>query len=111
MHYKNGRKAEVGDQVIGMVYNTPGVICGRLMEINSSQDPKTCNCKVGFLPDKNISNTRFTEARVDYSQCDFLLHAEDAYHFVFGMCYGGGQPDYLAKIMNFDKRNPPLPEK
>ena len=110
MHYKNGRKAEVGDQVIGLVYNTPGIICGRLVEINSSQDPKVCNVKVGFLPNSNDTGSRLVEIRVDYSQCDFLIHAEDAYHFVFGMCYSGGQPDYMAKIMNFDKWNAPTPE-
>lgn len=110
MHYKNGRKSEVGDQVVGVVYNTPGIICGRIMEINSSQDLKVCNCKVGFLPDANISSTRFTELRVDYSQCDFLLHAEDVYHFALGMCYSGDHPDYMAKIMNFNKHNPKIKE-
>ena len=110
MHYKNGRKAEVGDQVIGTVYNTPGIICGRLVEINASQDPKVCNCKVGFLPDSNRTTNRLAEIRVDYSQCDWLFRADDAYHFVLGMCYSGGQPDYLAKIMNFNKWNAPMPE-
>jgi hypothetical protein len=110
MHYKNGRKAMIGDQVIGVVYNTPGIICGRLVDINTSQDPKACNCKVAFLPDKDIAITRFVEARVDYSQCNNLLHAEDAYHFVLGMCYSGGEPDYMAKIMNFDKWNAPVEE-
>lgn len=110
MHYKNGRKTVVGDQVIGMVYNTPGIICGRLVEINTPTDPKVCNCKVGFLPNDNNLGNRLAEIRVDFSQCDHLLHAEDAYHFVLGMCYSGGQPDYIAKIMNFNKWNAPIKE-
>lgn len=110
MHYKNGRKAEVGDQVIGTVYNTPGVICGRLVDITPNQDPKVCNCKVAFISSMPSPATQLFEARVDYSQCSNLLHADDAYHFVLGMCYSGGEPDYIAKIMNFDKWNPPVKE-
>ena len=44
MHYKNGRKAEVGDPVIGMTYNRPGVQVGIIKSI--TPDQKTCNCTI-----------------------------------------------------------------
>ena len=42
MHYKNGRKAEVGDLVIGTTYNKSGVQVGVVKSI--TPDAKTCNC-------------------------------------------------------------------
>lgn len=73
MHYKNGREAKVGDQVVGKAYNTTEIISGRLTYVKP--DCKTCNCTIAYVGDA------VQPVKVDYSQCDFLLHVEDAYRY------------------------------
>ena len=51
MHYKNGRKVEVGDLVIGTTYNKSGVQVGVVKSI--TPDAKTCNCTLE-LPTRNF---------------------------------------------------------
>jgi hypothetical protein len=68
MHYRNGKEAHVGDTVIGKVYNTPGIVVGQMVSINP--DTNTCNCTVAMI------------GKTDYSQCDNLYLAEDAYDAV-----------------------------
>ena len=102
MHYKNGRKAEVGDLVIGTTYNKSGVQVGVVKSI--TPDAETCNCTLE-LPTRN-----FGLQEQEYTQCDYLLHAEDAYHFVIGVAYSPNDQDYMAKIMNFSKWNAPIQE-
>lgn len=69
MHYGNGREAHVGDPVIGRVYNTPGIVAGAVKSITPSTN--TCNCTVVFPVVGGIKE--------DYTQCDYLFHAEDAH--------------------------------
>lgn len=104
MHYKNGRKAKVGDAVIGITYNRPGVQVGVVKSIEPAQ--KTCNCVIE-LP---TQNNQLGWQDVEYTQCDYLLHAEDVWHFVIGVAYSPNDQDYMAKIMNFSKWNAPIPE-
>jgi hypothetical protein len=47
MHYKNGTPAKVGDQVVGKLYNTDGIVAGTLVSVTPGVD--SCNCKVRFL--------------------------------------------------------------
>ena len=47
MHYKNGTHAKVGDQVVGKVYNTDGIVAGTLVSITPGVD--SCNCLVRFI--------------------------------------------------------------
>ena len=70
MHYANGREAAVNDWVIGRVYNTKDIVAGKLLSI--TQGP-TCNCSLGIIGDAA------QPVRMDYSQCDYLLRADDAY--------------------------------
>lgn len=69
MHYANGRTALVGDPVVGRVYNRVDIVAGTLKRL----DPKTntCNCVVCWPVVGGVSE--------DFSQCDYLYHAEDAY--------------------------------
>jgi hypothetical protein len=96
MHYRNGRKAQVGDPVVGKTYNTGGaVISGTLISLTPG--PDACSCEVGYLAvqpaeareDRPVrlagseqhgaSGARVVIGyRSDYSQCNNLLHAEDA---------------------------------
>lgn len=46
-HYKDGTEAKVGDQVVGQLYNTPGVRAGTIVSITPGQE--SCNAMVGFL--------------------------------------------------------------
>ncbi len=71
MHYRDGRTAKVGDFVVGKCYNTSGIIAGQMVSINEAST--TCNCTVAFV------GTAATPVKTDYSQCDNLYHAEDAY--------------------------------
>ncbi len=95
MHYKNGREAHVGDQVVGKTYNTGDkTIAGTLLSLTPGTD--ACSCVVGYLdlvePDKagtdpiQIKGTEqhfasgrqmATVFRYDYSECKNLLHADD----------------------------------
>lgn len=102
MHYANGREAQVGDQVVGRVYNTPGVVAGTLVSVTPGQD--SCNAMVEFIAAAPPGKTQprmlvATEpARIqktqqhgsagpevavylcrDYTHCGNLLHAEDAF--------------------------------
>lgn len=45
-HYADGSEAKVGDQVIGELYNTPGVRAGVIVSITPGQEQ--CNCMVQF---------------------------------------------------------------
>ena len=104
MHYKNGRKAEVGDIVIGMTYNRPGVQVGAIESITPNAE--TCNV-VLITPVKTAFGTLVPE----YTQCDWLLRADDVWAFVIGVAYSPKDQDYFAKIQNFsEKRNPPTRE-
>ena len=105
MHYKNGRKAEVNDLVIGLTYNRQGVQAGRVKSITPGQEK--CNC-ILELP------TRWQATHLhdqEYTQLDWLLHAEDAYHFVIGLAYSPTDQDFMAKIINFSKWNAPMEER
>ena len=101
-HYKNGRKALIGDPVVGNTYNRTGIQVGILAGV--TPDSGTCNARVIIVeelkPDAQngslqygaharvhletdgVGNTRtaFHRVEVDYTQCDHLLHAEDAFH-------------------------------
>lgn len=103
MHYKNGRKAKVGDLVIGMTYNRPGVQVGVVKSISQGQE--TCNCTL-ILP----TLLHPLPPIIEYTQLDYLLHVEDAYHFVIGVAFSPLDQDYMAKIMNFSKWNAPIKE-
>ena len=108
MHYKNGREAKVGDLVIGLTYNRTGPQVGRVKTIKTSPNPeevKTCNVTLE-LPGR----TPWNSLDEDYTQCDWLLHADDVWAFVIGVRYSPNDQDYMAKIMNFDKWNAPTPE-
>ena len=71
MHYRNQRPAHVGDAVIGKVYNTPGVIVGQMVAITPGST--TCNCTVALI------GNAAQPVKTDYSQCDYLYLADDAY--------------------------------
>lgn len=104
MHYKNGRKAEVGDKVIGLTYNKPGTQIGVIVSITA--DAETCNCSLD-LPSK----TPWNSFEREYSQLNWLLHADDVWSFVIGVAYSPGNQDYFAKVQNFAaKWNPPQEE-
>jgi hypothetical protein len=94
MHYRNGRLAIVGDKVIGKGYNY-GNISGTLLSI--TPEAESCNCMVGMLkvsPIDNYSgpliaihgdlnqglngNKNVVAYVQEYSQCDWLLHVDDA---------------------------------
>ena len=96
MHYKNGREAKVGDEVIGTTYNRKGVQVGILVGITPGTE--TCNARVAILEvrtpyeSNGISGMIHTESAsgsdavlatlissvIDYSACSDLLHADDA---------------------------------
>lgn len=104
MHYKNGRKAEVGDKVIGLTYNKPGAQIGIIASITPGQT--TCNCSVD-LPSK----THWGTFEREYTQLDWLLHADDVWSFVIGIAYSPSEQDYFAKVQNFShKWNAPIQE-
>ena len=111
MHYKNGRKAEVGDLVIGMTYNKPSVQVGKVKSIRTSTNPeevKTCNV-ILQLPNKTAWNV-FEE---DFTQCDWLLHVDDVWPFVIRMAFTSpyDQIDWFAVSQNFSSKwNSPTPE-
>ena len=46
-HYADGTEAKVGDQVIGKLYNTPGVRAGTIISITPGAD--SCNAQVAFM--------------------------------------------------------------
>jgi hypothetical protein len=46
VHYANGRKAIVGDHVVGTVYNTKGIIAGTLVSLTPGID--SCSAQVEF---------------------------------------------------------------
>lgn len=85
MHYKNGREAKIGDPIVGKGYNK-GIISGTLIDITPGE---SCNCKIGILklnkilsglylyPIAAISGDNMVTLEIEYSQCDWLLHAED----------------------------------
>src|SRR5260370_37979323 len=50
-HYKDGKKAHVGDLVFGKPYNTTEEVVGHLAEITSNAE--ACNCKVVFVQEDN----------------------------------------------------------
>lgn len=104
MHYKNGRPAKVGDMVIGHSYNRAGVVVGQVIAISEGQ--QTCNCTLE-LPTRAFGAVHDRE----YTQLDWLLHAEDAYHFVIGLAYSPSDQDFMAKIINFSKWNAPMEER
>ena len=107
MHYKNHREAKVGDLVIGMTYNKPGIQVGRVKSIKTSQNPeevKICNVVL------ELPTISFGRPETDYTQCDWLLLAEDCYHFVIGVAFSPNDQDYMAKIMNFNKCHAPIEE-
>lgn len=110
MHYKNGREAKEGDIVIGLTYNKTGVQVGRVVSIRTSPNPeevKNCNVTLMMLPPQNNPHWNPSE----YSQCDWLLHVEDAWSFVIGVAYSPDTQDYFAKVMNFRaKWNAPMQE-
>ena len=96
MHYKNGRLAKIGDPVIGSTYNRKGIQVGILVGITAGTD--TCNCRVAMVDVKEASDVAWNELgrchreslgdgtshmnflvpTIDYSQCNHLLHADDA---------------------------------
>jgi hypothetical protein len=48
MHYRNGREAKVGDQVVGVTYNRKGQqVAGTLVALIPGED--SCSAKVGFI--------------------------------------------------------------
>lgn len=105
MHYKNGRKAEIGDRAIGLTYNKIGAQVGIVSAISPNQ--KTCNCTL-TLPSKTLWGT----FEVDYTQMDWLLHVDDVWSFVIGVAYAPDDQDYFAKIQNFAmKWNSPIEER
>ena len=102
MHYKNGREAKIGDQVIGLTYNKPGVQVGRVVDIRTSSNPeevKVCNVTLALA----ISSYGKVQDQ-EYSQCDWLLHAEDCYHFCIGVAFSGSDQDLFAKVVNFSNK-------
>ena len=66
MHYKNGREAKNGDNVIGKPDYAPGVIVGIIQDINPGS--KSCNCVV-IRPGGLIQNC---------VTCGDLYQADDA---------------------------------
>lgn len=106
MHYKNGREARVGDQVVGKTYNRKDPVAGTLVTLTPGED--SCSAKVGFLTMRTFSEmTRgnddkpfcipysvvavqgteqhgaggvwaLTSYEEDYTECGNLLHVEDA---------------------------------
>lgn len=70
-HYANGREAKVGDYVVGKCYNTPEIVSGRLLAVTPGY--LTCNCTVGVVWDAALP------VKTDFSQCDYLIHADDAH--------------------------------
>lgn len=111
MHYKNGRKAEVGDLVIGMTYNKSSAQVGKVLSIRTSTNPEEVkNCNVTLqLP----SMTPWNSFEQDYSQCDWLLYVEDVWAFTIGIAFTPlHEHDLFAKVSNFAmKWNAPQPEK
>jgi len=103
MHYKNGREAKVGDHVVGTCFNTKDendqlkIISGTLISLTPGND--SCSAMVGFvqtvLENELVWNSQivryqgteghgtagpkmFTEYKQDYTECKYLIHAEDA---------------------------------
>jgi len=75
MHYKDGTLAQIGDVVVGTVYNNKGTIVGIISEI-TSQTSETCNCKVQILTIVREEEGRrlVMQSNVtDYSECKALL--------------------------------------
>ncbi len=94
MHYKNGREAKIGDPVVGTGYNY-GTVAGTLLSITPASE--SCNCMIGTLTLVPLEKATMpvvgfqgseahgsageryaTIYRIEYSQGDYLLHAEDA---------------------------------
>jgi hypothetical protein len=109
MHYKNGREAKVGDFVIGLTYNKPGTQVGRVKTVRTSPNPeevKTCNVTLELA-----SKSPWGTLEEEYTQCDWLLHADDVWAFVVGVAYSPSEQDYAAKVINFsNKWNAPMKE-
>jgi hypothetical protein len=106
MHYKNGREAKVGDLVIGITYNTKGIVSGTLLSITPGSDQ--CSALVGFLQTTRLDeegkklysraaqvvkvqgtqqhgsmgDLAVTEYKQDYTHCANLLHADDAFNII-----------------------------
>ena len=76
MHYKNGREAKAGDPVIGKTYNRVGTQIGKIISINESST--TCNCTMAIIGDV------LRPLQEEYTQCDCLFHADDAYASING---------------------------
>lgn len=99
MHYMNGRQANVGDPVVGTVFNHKGVVAGTLVSLTPG--PDSCSAMVGFLmttingtllkdPYAHAVRVQGTEQhgsggisavtfyKQDYTECRHLVHAEDA---------------------------------
>ncbi len=54
MHYKDGQKAEIGDIVKGVPYNTGGkTVVGELIQVTPGSE--SCNCIVAFVMIENIA--------------------------------------------------------
>ena len=109
MHYKNGRKAIKGDLVIGMTYNKPSVQIGKVLRIRISTNPEEVkNCNVTLqLPSK----TPWGAFEQEYSQCDWLLHIDDAWPFIMLAWQPYSEVDWFAKCHNLTmKWNNPQPE-
>ena len=70
MHYKNHRKAVLGDLVIGTTFNIEGIIVGELIEMTSGHEYESCNCKV------------LVKGTPDYSKLENLVHIEDVWELM-----------------------------
>lgn len=107
MHYKNGRKAEIGDPVIGMTYNKTTPQIGIVVSLTPNQ--ATCNCALSIHNQKLNEPGAFWKNEKDYSQCGWLLHIDDVWQFVIAICWSKDSQDHFAKIQNFRaKWNPTI---
>jgi hypothetical protein len=107
MHYKNGREAKVGDNVVGITYNTKGkILSGTVMSITPGVD--ACSVLLGYLSTIPMSvgdmqcsgvtvntsvsihgsihhgrlgqgDAMVTIMKTDYTECKNLLHVEDLF--------------------------------
>lgn len=75
-HYKNGREAKLGDEVIGQGYNVKHPITGVVIGIKPGAD--TCNLTVVHAIGRNWDHmTPHATFDYEYGQADAFLRVDD----------------------------------
>lgn len=97
MHYKNGRKVEVGDWVVGVTHNSNHKpVCGIVVELMLEQGP--CNIKIhrwedeqGFnegIPDPVIP-AHETGGHPDYGDAKEFIRVDDGLKMIMAIINHG----------------------